>query len=72
MAKKSRRARRRASAAARPAHISRPVRPLATDSAPKQVDFAAEYAYVIDDLRRIAIIALALMVLLIALAFILT
>jgi hypothetical protein len=72
MAKKSRRARRRASAAAQPAHISRPVRPLATDAAPKEVDFSVEYAYVVDDLRRIAIIAVALMALLIALAFLLT
>jgi hypothetical protein len=71
MAKKSRRARRRASAKAQPAQLSRPVRPLATDAAPKEVDFAVEYSYVIDDLRRIAIIAVALMVLLIALAFIL-
>jgi hypothetical protein len=36
------------------------------------VDFAVEYSYVVDDLRRIAIIAVALMALLIALAFTLT
>lgn len=69
MAKKSRRARRRASGAAQPVHISRPVRPLATEAAPKEVDFASEYYYVIEDLRRIAIIAMALLVLLIILAF---
>ena len=69
MAKKSRRARRRATGAAQSARISRPVRPLATEAAPKVVDFSAEYHYVVEDLKRIAIIAVALLVLLIALAF---
>lgn len=72
MAKKSRRARRRASAAAQPARISRPVRPLAAEAAPKDVDFSVEYYYVVEDLRRIAVIAIALLVLLIVLAFVLT
>jgi hypothetical protein len=69
MAKKSRRARRRASGAAQSARISRPVRPSATAAAPKVVDFSAEYHYVVEDLKRIAIIAVALLVLLIVLAF---
>ena len=69
MAKKSRRARRRATGAAQSARISRPVRPLVTEAAPKVVDFSAEYHYVVEDLKRIAIIAVALLVLLIALAF---
>jgi hypothetical protein len=68
MAKKSRRARRQA-AEARPVQISRPVRPQA-QAAAKEVDFASEYHYVVADLRRIAIIALALLVLLIVVAFI--
>jgi hypothetical protein len=72
MAKKSRRARRRVSGTAQPARISRPVRPLATEAAPKVVDFSAEYYYVVEDLKRIAIIALALLVLLIVLAFVLS
>jgi hypothetical protein len=69
MAKKSRRARRRASGAPRAARVSRPVRPLTTEGATKEVDFSAEYHYVVEDLKRIAIIAVALLVLLIVLAF---
>ena len=69
MAKKSRRARRQATAAARPVQVTRPVRPQPQPAA-KRVDFAAEYQYVVEDLKRIAIIALALFVLLIVLAFI--
>jgi hypothetical protein len=69
MAKKSRRARRRASEAAQPVRISRPVRPQATDAKVKEVDFSAEYYYVIKDLQRTAVTAVALFVLLIALAF---
>ncbi len=70
MAKKSRRTRRRASGTAQPVRISRPVRPLAAEAATKEVDFASEYYYVIEDLRRIFIIAMALLVLLIILAFV--
>jgi hypothetical protein len=69
MAKKSRRA-RQASKSVQPVRINRPVRPLAADAAPKQVNFAEEYHYVIEDLRRIAIIALGLLILLIALALV--
>lgn len=70
MAKKSRRARRRVSGAAQPVRIARPTRPLAAETKTKEVDFAKEYHYVVEDLKRIAIIALALLVLLIALAFV--
>jgi hypothetical protein len=70
MAKKSRRARRRASEAAQPVRISRPVRPRATDAKPKEVDFSEEYYYVIKDLQRTAVTALALLVLLIVLVFV--
>jgi len=69
MAKKSRRARRRASTATQPVRVSRPVRPQSKEAV-EDVDFAVEYHYVIEDLRRIAIIALALLVLLIVVAFI--
>lgn len=70
MAKKSRRA-RKANGSVRPVHITRPVRPMAVESAPKEVDFAKEYHYVVEDLKRIAIIALALLILLIVLAIVL-
>jgi hypothetical protein len=70
MAKKSRRARRRASQAAQPVRISRPVQSSA-ESKSSEVDFAAEYRYVVEDLKRIGIIALALLVLLIVLALVL-
>lgn len=68
MAKKSRKARRRSSAA-RPVRISRPVRPLSAEAATKEVNFSKEYHYVVEDLKRIAIIAFALLVLLVLLAF---
>jgi hypothetical protein len=71
MAKKSRRARRQ-DRAAQPVHVSRPVRPVATDAAVKDVDFVAEYHYVIQDLRRLAVIAVALLALLIVLAALIT
>ena len=70
MAKKSRRARRQ-SGAPQPVRITRPVRPLAAEGAAKEVNFAEEYHYVVEDLKRIAIIALALLVLLIVLAVVL-
>jgi hypothetical protein len=68
MAKKSRRARRRATGAAEPVRVNRPDRPVITSSTTKEVDFVAEYHYVVEDLRRIAIIAAALLALLVALA----
>jgi hypothetical protein len=45
---------------------------VATDAVVKDVDFVSEYYYVIEDLRRIAIIAVALLILLIALAILIT
>jgi hypothetical protein len=70
MSKKSRRARRRASGTAQPVRISRPSRPLKTGTQAQEIDFAQEYHYVIEDLKRIAITAAALMVLLIVLTLI--
>jgi hypothetical protein len=67
MAKKSRRARRRPLDVAQPVRITRPSRPMA-EAAPKEVNFSEEYHYVIEDLKRIAIIAAVLLVLLIVLA----
>ena len=72
MAKKSRRARRRAAEAAQPVHISRPIRPVSTDLVDKEVDFGKEYHYVVEDLKRIAFIALALLVLLVVLALVIS
>lgn len=69
MAKKSRRAYRAPSGPQR-VQISRPVRPLATQTESKEVNFKQEYQYVLEDLRRIAIIAGALLVLLVVLALI--
>ena len=72
MAKKSRRARRRNVSAAQPVRVSRPTRPVATDPVVKDVDFVSEYYYVVKDLQRIAIIAVALLILLIVLAILIT
>jgi len=69
MAKKSRRAYRATSAPQR-VQISRPARPLATPIEAKEVDFTQEYHYVLEDLRRIAIIAVALLALLVVLALV--
>jgi hypothetical protein len=68
MAKKSRRARRHNVSTAQPVRVSRPTRPVAADAAVKDVDFASEYYYVVEDLKRIGIIAVALLTLLILLA----
>ena len=80
MAKKSRRVRRQQTAS--PSYIPSPTpapQPVATPgsgpavaAAPaprKQVDFSSEYRYVINDLRSMAVIALAMLVVLIALSF---
>ena len=80
MAKKSRQA-RRASTPARPAaaqptpaaqpvRITRPIRPPVPEVV-KEVDFSKEYHYVIEDLKRIGIIAASLFVVLVAAALIL-
>jgi hypothetical protein len=68
MAKKSRRARREASRGAQPVRVTRPVRPRVTQVAVKEVDFSEEYSYVIEDLKRIGLIALALLALLVVFA----
>jgi hypothetical protein len=72
MAKKSRRARRQARQVAQPVRISQPSPTLASQTASKEIDFAMEYHYVIEDLRRIAITAAGLLVLLIVLALLLS
>ena len=74
MAKKSRQARRVPAAtqptpAAQPVRIARPIRPP-TPEAVKEVDFSQEYHYVIEDLKRIGIIAVSLLVLLVVVALI--
>jgi hypothetical protein len=66
MAKKSRRARRARPSTDRIRSTTRPS--LRSQSGSSEVDFATEYHYVVEDLKRIAIIALILLVLLIALA----
>jgi hypothetical protein len=45
------------------------VRPQA-EALTKEVNFTEEYSYVLEDLRRIALIAVALLALLIALVFV--
>ena len=72
MAKKSRRARRQARKVAQPVRISQPSPTLASEAASKEVNCTKEYHYVIEDLRRIAVIAAALLVLLIVLALLLS
>ena len=69
MAKKSRRARRKSSQAAQPVRIAGPTQPQAKPAIAQEVDFAKEYHYVVEDLRRIAITAFALLILLVVLAF---
>jgi hypothetical protein len=69
MAKKSRRARRRAPSSAQPVRIQRDERARAAQTT-GEVDFSKEYHYVVEDLRRIAIIAAGLFVLLIVLVLI--
>ena len=68
MAKKSRRARRR-TGQAQPVRISRPARTLVSEAVNKDVDFAKEYHYVVEDLKRIFLIAGVLLILLVAVAF---
>lgn len=72
MAKKSRRTRRRARTAAQPVRIAQPAATLASTPTTKEVDFSEEYHYVIEDLKRIAITAVALLALLIVLALLLS
>ena len=84
MAKKSRRARRQQSArrpvASPPIEAKPELQPSTTaeeeypaaapTSRKQEVDFVAEYRYVVDDLRSMAIIALAMVVVLIGLSFV--
>lgn len=51
-----------------PIRLTRPVRAPSREAKVKEVNFAQEYHYVIEDLRRIAIFAGGLLVLLIVLA----
>jgi hypothetical protein len=67
MAKKSRRARTRVPSVPKSVRISRTKR-LAPEPEAQKVDFSKEYRYVVDDLKRIFIIALALLALLVVLA----
>jgi hypothetical protein len=71
MAKKSRRA-RRTSQRRRSVRVAEPVQPLVTEVPSEEVDFAEEYHYVLEDLRRIGIIAVVLLMLLVALAILIT
>ncbi len=76
MAKKSRRARRkrRASTAPQPGGVSKAEKAGVVE-APRQVratgeSLAGQYAYVYDDLKRIAILAVGMLAILIALSFV--
>jgi len=69
MAKKSRRA-RQASAPVSPVRIARPASSRGLAKEAHDVDFRTEYHYVVEDLKRIGILALALLALLIVLAFV--
>ncbi|MGD2205517.1 MAG: hypothetical protein PVH17_01945 [Anaerolineae bacterium] len=68
MAKKTRRARPRVPKPPRALRVSRSVQSPTVKAPAKEVDFAEEYHYVVEDLKRIAIIALVLLVLLIVVA----
>jgi hypothetical protein len=67
MAKKSRRVRRQGRSSAQPVRIQRGQRSRVSQAA-EPVDFSQEYHYVVEDLKRIAIIAAGLLVLLLVLA----
>jgi len=69
MAKKSRRARRRAPSSAQPVRIQRHQTARGSQAA-EEVDFRQEYHYVVEDLKRIGIIAAGLFVFLLALVLI--
>jgi hypothetical protein len=76
--KKSRRARRRRTerAAPGPEAVSMPTKreKVTAEGYPRPtgIDFAEQYSYVYDDLKRIAILAGALFAILIALSFVIT
>lgn len=69
MAKKSRRARTRAPSAPKSVRVTQ-TRRLAPEPEVRDVDFSEEYRYVVDDLKRIFVIAAVLMVLLVILALV--
>jgi hypothetical protein len=69
MAKKSRRARTRAPRAPKSVRVTQ-TRRLAPEPEVQDVDFSEEYRYVVDDLKRIFIIAAGLMALLVILALV--
>ena len=77
MAKKKRRsrkssaARRRTAARAAVSNATRTRRSSRSTASPKKVDFAAEYHYVLGDLRRLGILAAVMFASLVALALIL-
>lgn len=73
MAKKTRRSRQQVTIApegSEPVRIARTIRPPVAEGPAKRVDFATEYHYVIQDLKRIAVYAAALFALLIVLALV--
>ena len=69
MAKKSRRARTRAPRAPKAVRVTQ-TRRLAPEPEVREVNFSEEYRYVVDDLKRIFIIAAVLMALLVVLALV--
>lgn len=69
MTKKSRRVRRQRQSTAQPVRIQRG-QPARVSQAAEPVDFSQEYHYVVQDLKRIAIIAAGLLALLLVLALI--
>lgn len=73
--KKSRKSKQRRQASQRPAVAQRETtggQRRSAQSKQADVDFAEEYSYVYSDLRRVAIIAAAMVVILVVLSFILT
>jgi hypothetical protein len=70
MAKKSRRARRSVPQAPKAVRATRTRPNLGPKETSKDVDFRQEYHYVVEDLKRIAIIAAALLALVIVLSFV--
>ncbi len=69
MAKKSRRA-RQASTTVQPVRIARAASSQSMAKEANDVDFRTEYHYVVEDLKRIGLIALVLLVLLVVLALV--
>ena len=69
MAKKSRRA-RQASTTVQPVRIARAASSRSMAKETTDVDFRTEYHYVVEDLKRIGLIALVLLVLLVVLALV--